>query len=160
MRRTGESVRTVWHDESHCLTIHRRGLLKTRRGSCPDSVMRVAVWLYTEMKGQGRKRKECLNSASLHFQNCLLLCVWLCNHLVKFIQNQWTTGQHFTPTLHWGKMHFDYSCNLANRNATDSPNHGKHWALRPQKPLRLIRDREVGGWEHLLATLSPLEWLH
>ena len=22
----------------------------------------------------------------------------------------------------------------------------KHWALRPQKPLRLIRDGEVGGW--------------
>ena len=37
-------------------------------------------------------------------------------------------------------------------------------ALRPQKPLRLIRDGEVGGQEiyiwHLLATLSPPpEWL-
>ena len=38
----------------------------------------------------------------------------------------------------------------------------KHGALRPQKPLRLIRDEEVGGSEmniskNLLAMLSPPE---
>ena len=40
----------------------------------------------------------------------------------------------------------------------------KHWALRPHKPLRLIRDGEVGGGggqncyiEHLLVTPSPPE---
>ena len=36
----------------------------------------------------------------------------------------------------------------------------KHWALRPQKPLRLIRDGEVGGLGvlYLTPTLSPPEW--
>ena len=38
----------------------------------------------------------------------------------------------------------------------------KHCALRPQKPLRLIRDGEVGGLEfyieHLFVTLLPPEW--
>ena len=36
----------------------------------------------------------------------------------------------------------------------------KHWALRPQKPVRLIRDGEVegSGVLYLTPTLSPLEW--
>ena len=40
----------------------------------------------------------------------------------------------------------------------------EHEALRPQKPLRLIRDEEVGGSgiyvsnTYLLATLSPQDW--
>ena len=38
----------------------------------------------------------------------------------------------------------------------------KHLALRPLKPLRLIRDGEVGGsgilYLYLLVTLSPPEW--
>ena len=36
----------------------------------------------------------------------------------------------------------------------------KHWAFRPQKPLRLIRDGEVGGSGvlYLTPTLSPPEW--
>ena len=29
---------------------------------------------------------------------------------------------------------------------------GRKWALRPQNPLRLIRDGEVGGWEFLYLT--------
>ena len=35
----------------------------------------------------------------------------------------------------------------------------KLWALRPQKPLRLIRDGEVGGSGiiYILVTLSPPE---
>ena len=31
--------------------------------------------------------------------------------------------------------------------AANKINEGKHWALRPQKPLRLIRDGEVWGQE-------------
>ena len=48
--------------------------------------------------------------------------------------------------------------------AAGVPTERKHWALRPQKPLGLIRDGEVVGAEfffffikHLLVTLSPPE---
>ena len=34
----------------------------------------------------------------------------------------------------------------------------KHWALRPQKPLRLIRDEEVRGLG--ILNLTPTHYLH
>ena len=34
----------------------------------------------------------------------------------------------------------------------------KHWALRPQKPLRLIRDGEVGGGGSGILYLTPTRY--
>ena len=36
----------------------------------------------------------------------------------------------------------------------------KHWALRPQKPLRLIRDGEVGGREIFISNTYSLHCHH
>ena len=36
----------------------------------------------------------------------------------------------------------------------------KHWALRPQKPLKLIRDGEVGGSEIVISNAYSLHCHH
>ena len=36
----------------------------------------------------------------------------------------------------------------------------KHWALRPQKPLRLIRDGEVGGSRIFISNTYSLHCYH
>ena len=43
-------------------------------------------------------------------------------------------------------VHIDYACSMYVRSQTAALSPcWKHGALRPQKPLRLIRDGEVGG---------------
>ena len=49
---------------------------------------------------------------------------------------------------------------INSTKGTPSKKERKHWALRPQKPLRLIRDGEVGGSEFFLSDTYSLHRHH